>query len=97
MLQALQVHRRKLWGGVAGALLLCVASAADATGFQRYFRLRQDVERLSARNASLAEQNAALVREIAALRDDRAALERAVREELHYVKPGELVLQLEAP
>jgi cell division protein FtsB len=80
---------------LAGALSL--ASVADAKGFRRYLALRQDVEALQERNRSLAEQNEALRQEIQALRKDPAALERAVREELGYVKPGELVFHLEAP
>ena len=35
------------------------------------------------------------MREINALRNDPAALERAAREELGYIKPGELVFHLE--
>ncbi|MCP3161913.1 MULTISPECIES: FtsB family cell division protein [Myxococcus] len=81
--------------GVAGALSLL--SVADAKGFRRYLSLRQDVDALQQRNSSLSEQNEALRQEIAALRKDPAALERAVREELGYVKPGELVFHLESP
>jgi cell division protein FtsB len=81
--------------GVAGALSLL--SVADAKGFRRYLALRQDVDAVHARNRSLAEQNEALRQEINALRQDPAALERAVREELGYVKPGEMVFHLESP
>jgi cell division protein FtsB len=77
--------------------VLSLASVADARGFRRYLRLRQDVEALQERNRALAQQNEALLREINALRKDPAALERAAREELGYVKPGELVFHLEAP
>ncbi|MDY7231478.1 FtsB family cell division protein [Hyalangium rubrum] len=80
---------------VAGVLSL--ASVADARGFRRYLKLRQDVESLQERNRVLAEQNDTLLREINALRKDPAALERAAREELGYVKPGELVFHLETP
>lgn len=80
---------------VAGVLSL--ASVADARGFRRYLRLRQDVEALQERNRGLAQQNESLLREINALRKDPAALERAAREELGYIKPGELVFHLEAP
>jgi cell division protein FtsB len=81
--------------GVAGALSLL--SVADARGFRRYLSLRQEVDSLQARNQSLAAQNEALREEIEALRKDPAALERAVREELGYVKPGEIVFHLESP
>lgn len=81
--------------GVAGALSLL--SVADAKGFRRYLSLKQDVDALHERNRVLAGQNEALREEINALRKDPAALERAVREELGYVKPGELVFHLESP
>lgn len=81
--------------GVAGALSLF--SVADAKGFRRYLSLKQDVDALHERNRVLADQNEALREEINALRKDPAALERAVREELGYVKPGELVFHLESP
>jgi cell division protein FtsB len=88
--------RRKLLGVAAVvAAVLTLASAADARGFRRYLRLRQDVESLQTRNGELAAQNALLRKEIDALRKDPAALERAVREELGYVKPGEVVFHLE--
>lgn len=77
--------------------VLSLASVADARGFRRYLKLRQDVEALQERNRTLAQQNEGLLREINALRKDPAALERAAREELGYVKPGELVFHLEAP
>ena len=90
--------RQKLLAvATAVAVALSLASVADAKGFRRYLKLRDDVESLHERNAALAAQNDALRREIQALREDPAALERAVREELGYVKPGELVFHLESP
>lgn len=94
--RALMTVRRKLLGIAACvAAVLTLASAVDAKGFRRYLRLRQDVEAIQERNRVLSEQNATLLREINALRNDPAALERAAREELGYVKPGELVFHLE--
>jgi cell division protein FtsB len=88
--------RRKLLGVAACvAAILTLVSAVDAKGFRRYLRLRQDVESIQERNRALTEQNDALLREINALRNDPAALERAAREELGYIKPGELVFHLE--
>jgi cell division protein FtsB len=77
------------------ALALVVASMADARGFRRYLRLRQDVATIEARNRSLAEQNEALKGEVAALQRDARALERAAREELGFVKPNEVIFNLE--
>lgn len=88
--------RRKLLGVAACvAAILTLVSVVDAKGFRRYLRLRQDVESIQERNRVLTEQNDALLREINALRNDPAALERSAREELGYVKPGELVFHLE--
>lgn len=88
--------RRKLLGVAACvAAILTLVSVVDGKGFRRYLRLRQDLEALESRNQVLSEQNDALLREINALRNDPAALERAAREELGYVKPGEIVFHLE--
>ncbi|WP_257449430.1 FtsB family cell division protein [Archangium lipolyticum] len=88
--------RRKLLGVAACvAAVLTLVSVVDAKGFRRYLRLRQDVESIQARNRVLSEQNDALRREINALRNDPNALERAAREELGYIKPGEIVFHLE--
>jgi cell division protein FtsB len=90
--------RQKLLAvATALAVALSLVSVADAKGFRRYLKLRDDVESLHERNTALAAQNESLRREIQALREDPAALERAVREELGYVKPGEIVFHLESP
>ncbi|WP_239014157.1 FtsB family cell division protein [Archangium violaceum] len=77
------------------AALLTLVSVVDAKGFRRYLLLRQDVEAIQERNRILSEQNDVLRREINALRNDPTALERAAREELGYIKPGEIVFHLE--
>ncbi|QRK06381.1 septum formation initiator family protein [Archangium violaceum] len=88
--------RRKLLGIAACvAALLTLVSVVDAKGFRRYLLLRQDVEAIQERNRILSEQNDVLRREINALRNDPTALERAAREELGYIKPGEIVFHLE--
>ncbi|NNB87860.1 septum formation initiator family protein [Corallococcus sp. AB004] len=90
-------RRKLLMVAAVVAVALSLASVADAKGFRRYLRLRQDVEALDERNRSLAAQNDVLRKEIAALRKDPATLEQSVREELGYVKPGEIVFHLESP
>lgn len=87
--------RRGLKFAVLGALVLAMLSALDARGFRRAARLRTHVEALRRANRQLGEDNAALTREINAQRVDARATERAVREELGYVRPGELVFQVE--
>jgi len=48
-------------------------------------------------NRALAVENERLAREVKALRSDPAALERALREELRYIRWGERVYLLEDP
>jgi cell division protein FtsB len=86
---------KRVWLVVLAAAALAIVSVADGRGFRRYLRLRQEAVDLQTRNQGLREQNQRYRAEIEALRGDRAALERAVREELGYVRPGEIVLNLE--
>ncbi len=90
-------RRQVLWASVFVALLLAAASALAEGGFRRYARLTNDVRTVRERNLRLTEDNARLRREVDALRSDPRALERAAREELGLVRPGELVFSLEAP
>jgi cell division protein FtsB len=83
--------------GCSFALVLAAFSAADARGFRRSIELQRQIAQLKSRNDALAKENASLVQEIHGLRKDPAALERAAREELGFVKPGEVVITLEAP
>lgn len=77
------------------AVVLVALSAADARGFRRYLKLRRELAALEERNRTLEEQNEALRLEVSGLRADPAALERAAREELGFVKPGEIVFHVE--
>ncbi len=90
------VTRRQLaFGAVGLAGLLAAISTVDARGFRRYVALKQELAQLSARNLDLSERNRQMARELDALRTDPRALERAAREELGFVKPGEIVINLE--
>lgn len=97
LVPSLVMMRRQqlLWACVFVALILAAASAAAEGGFRRYLRLSQDVKSLKERNKRLGDDNVRLRREVEALRDDPRALERAAREELGLVKPGEIVFSLE--
>ncbi len=89
----LRARRWAIYGTVVA--LLAVLSAFDPRGLRRYLALDREVERMQAENARLAQREAQLAAEIHALRTDPAALERAIREELRYVRPGERVYVLE--
>jgi cell division protein FtsB len=76
---------------LAGATLLML----DPRGLRRTRRLQEDLHQLETANTGLRMENDRLRRELSALADDPAALERAAREELGLVRPGELVFRLE--
>ncbi len=86
-------RRAKVW--VVGAVAVAAAAAAyEPNGLRRYVTLAAEVRRMQGENARLAAENASLAREVRALRGDPAALERAAREELRFVRPGERVYWL---
>jgi cell division protein FtsB len=89
-------RRQILWGAVLAALVLAGFSLVAEGGFRRYWRLQRDLSTIEERNAQLDEENARLRREVQGLREDPAVIERAVREELGFVRPGDVVISLEA-
>ena len=88
-------RRQLLWAAVAAAFVLAVWSAAAEGGFRRYSRLSRDVVALREKNLKLSQKNAQLLAEIEALRKGADAQEQAAREELGFVKAGELIFTLE--
>ena len=86
--------RKSLLYLVAVAALLA-ASALDPNGLRKALRNEAEGLRLARENEALAQRVARLRREVKALQGDPAALERAAREELGFVKPGEIVYNLD--
>jgi cell division protein FtsB len=85
---------------IAGLLLLAGSTAVllhtvlDPDGWTRRQRIEADLEELRAENARLEATVSELRREIKALRTRREVQERVVRDELGFVKPNEVVLEL---
>jgi cell division protein FtsB len=90
-----QKQRKKLILFLGAIAALGVASALDPSGIRKHLRLQEDVVRMRTENERLASENARLAREVRSLRGDPAAIERAVREELRYVREGEIVIRTE--
>jgi cell division protein FtsB len=90
--------RKRRWAlylmAIAG---LAGLSAVDSDGLRKQKRLQAEIDRAEAANDELRRENLRLRREAKALAGDPAALERAAREELGYVRPGEIVMQLDEP
>jgi cell division protein FtsB len=94
--------RRRVWifRTVAAALLALTFGYLPyriyaRSGFAHYLRLRNDLAAIHAQNAKLRGENDRLSREVDALSSDPRALERVVRAELGWVRPGEVILDLE--
>ena len=91
-------NRRKwLWASVTVAFVLAAWSASAEGGFRRYLSLSQQVETLRVKNHQATEENARMLKEVDALRGDPKAIERSAREELGFIRPGEVVINLESP
>jgi cell division protein FtsB len=87
--------------GLAVALGYVPYHLYASSGLARYFKLRGERAQLHAGNLRLLETNQRLRAELDAVSDgpnggiSRAAVERAARDELGLVKPGEVVFKLE--
>jgi cell division protein FtsB len=92
-MERLARYRTALYLSALASLL--ALSAADPEGLRKALRHEREAERLAAENAALEQNVLRLRREVKALSGDPAALERAAREELGYVKPGEIVYKLD--
>ena len=80
---------------LAALAVLLTLSALDPNGLRKAVRHEGEAERLERENGGLERSVTRLRRDVKALSGDPAALERAAREELGYVKPGELVYKLD--
>ncbi len=89
------MSRRKLLLLLIAAGLAGLHLVLDPEGLPKTLRLRTDCETLEAANGKLEAENERLRREFRALAADPAELERAAREELGLIRPGEVVLRLE--
>jgi cell division protein FtsB len=96
--------RRRLWifRGVAAVLLAVTFGYLPyriyaRSGFAAYLRLREDLRSIQTQNAKLRAENDRLGREVEALGSDLRALERVARAELGWVRPGEVIFDVETP
>ena len=86
---------------VAGAALvsatLVALSMADSRGLSRLHKLDRDLARQEQLNQQLRAENAALARTVKLLSPpvNDAALEKAAREQLGFVRPDEVVFKFE--
>lgn len=79
---------------LAALAALLAASALRPQSLDRSHLFSERARQFGDENRALAEEVARLRREAKALSGEPAALERAAREELGYVRPGEIVFLL---
>lgn len=80
---------------LAIALAAVFAMLDQDSGIAIWRELRRDLETSNTRVEQLVRENEALRGEIAILESEPAALDRAIREELDLVLPGEVVVRFE--
>jgi cell division protein FtsB len=80
---------------LGAAVLLAVAGALDPSGLGKSFRLQEECTRLAEENGRLQQENHRLAREARALLVDPKARERAAREELRFIRAGEVIYRLD--
>jgi cell division protein FtsB len=82
--------------GTAAAILLIVGLILHATfganGMVIYRQKRAETQSLKNEVDRLQKENSQYVDQIKSLKSDPAAIEKEAREQLHYTRPGEVVL-----
>ncbi len=88
--------RRYGWRlAAAVSLILALVSALEPRGFRRQPASARRWRPSPSGTPSSARRTSGSAREVEALRSEPAAIERAAREELGFVRPGEIVIHLE--
>ena len=89
-------RRKILWLVSVAAVATAAAVAFDGEGLKKYRVMRDQAAQLRGENVVLEAEIGRLTREAQALRSNPAALERAAREELRFIRPGEFIYRLDA-
>ncbi|MCL2625442.1 MAG: septum formation initiator family protein [Cystobacterineae bacterium] len=88
-------RRKLLWVVAALVLLAALGVFLSGGGLNRYRSLSQGALMLRQKNQELTAENAKLRAEIEALKTDAKVMERALREELGYIRPDEMIFSFE--
>jgi cell division protein FtsB len=94
------VRSLRFWALVNGAAVFFLVGSAlfGDDGVVRHEQLREQIRSVEQLNEDLLRENDRLRAEARALRHDPAYVESVIRDELGYVRPGELVFLFpEAP
>lgn len=96
-LSAFSPQQRLVLGALVASVTITSISLADPKGLRRLERLRFDIERQEQKNRELRDENARLARAVKELSPpvNSAALEKAAREQLGFVRQDELLFKFE--
>ncbi|OLC75642.1 MAG: hypothetical protein AUH83_07685 [Deltaproteobacteria bacterium 13_1_40CM_4_68_19] len=96
-MEGLSPRKKLVLGALAASLCVSAMSLAGSKGLRRLERLRADIERQEQKNRELREENARLARTVRELSPplQDAALEKAAREQLGFVRQDELLFKFE--
>lgn len=90
-------RRRLVLGALALSACIGAASLLEPGGLRRLERLQADIDRQEQKNRELRDENARLSRTVQELSPpvSSAALEKAAREQLGFVRQDEILFQFE--
>ncbi len=90
--------RARYWGAVFALVLFCVVLIVHEifgeNGWRAFRRQRKEFESLQQQIRQLQQENQQLELQIKALKSDPRALEKLAREQMHLVRPGEIIYTL---
>ncbi|MCL2011761.1 MAG: septum formation initiator family protein [Cystobacterineae bacterium] len=86
-----------LWVAVVLVFLTALGVFLSGGDLSRYRSLSQGALSLRQKNQELLAENAKLRAEIEALKADSKVVERALREELGYIRSDEIIFSFEGP
>ena len=97
VLPLLSPQQRLVLGALVASVTMTSVSLADPKGLRRLERLRFDIERQEQKNRELRAENARLLRAVKELSAplNPAALEKAAREQLGFVRQDEVLFKFE--
>jgi cell division protein FtsB len=81
---------------LAGSAIILLHTFVAADGWRRRTRVRRDLEALSAEISGMQHTALELRSQIEALRERSAVQEHVIRDELGYVRPGDVVVDTAA-
>ena len=83
-----------MWIPVTVVCAVAAAAIDQERGIRTWLRLQADLVAAELRIAAISEEIETQEADVEALTQDPFAIERAIREELHYARPGETVVRL---